>query len=144
MAVSLSPSFRNQVLVMDADAIHIIEAAGALVAALIAFWQNRQKRRAEEDTRQVIAFFDPGDGTVTVPPQSVPARSWKMNDATRRWVLSGHDPANRAALLRQIDEAEKKQQVHYFLTFGDRGGGYYEVEYGLVKGSGCGEEEPPH
>ncbi len=144
MAVSLSPSFRKQVLVMDADAIHIIEMIVALVAALVAYWQRTQKIKAENETRQVIAFFDPKDETVTVPPEAVPARSWKMSDETRRWILVGHDPMNQATLLRQIEEAEKKQQVHYFLTFGDWGGGYYEIEYGLVKGSGCGEEEPPH
>jgi len=110
------------------------------VAALIAYWQNRQKKQAENETRQVMAFFDPKDETVTTPPDSVPARSWKMNDETRRWVLTGHDSINQASLLRQIENAEEKKLMHYYLVFRDRGGGYYEIEYGLMKGSGVGEE----
>jgi len=57
----------------------------------------------------VVAFFDPKDETVTTPPEAVPARSWKMSDETRRWVLVGHDSTNQATLLRQIEEAEEKR-----------------------------------
>ncbi len=123
---------------MDPQLVQIVEMVIALVMAVVAYWQNRQKNKAEDGTRQVVAFFDPGDETVTVPPPAVPARSWKMGDETRRWVLAGHDASNQASLLRQIGEAEEKQLVHYYLTFQDRGGGYYEIEYGLLKGSGAG------
>jgi len=126
---------------MDAEQIQIIEMVVALVAAIVAYWQNRQKNRAEGETRQVVAFFDPKDETVTAPPEVVPARSWKMGDETRRWVLSGHDALNQASLLRQVEEAEEKRLTHYYLTFQDRGGGFYEIEYGLVKGSGVGKQE---
>jgi hypothetical protein len=64
-----------------------------------------------------------------------------MSDETKRWVLSGHDPLNQAGLLRQIGEAEEEKRAHYYLSFQDRGGGYYEIEYGLVKGSGTGKPE---
>ncbi len=124
---------------MDPQLSQIIEMAIALLVAIIAFWQNREKNRAETETRNVIAFFDPKDETVTVPPQAVPARSWKMSDETRRWVLAGHSASAQAELLRQIEEAEGKRLVHYYLTFPDRGGGFYEIEYGLIKGSGVGE-----
>jgi len=111
----------------------------ALVAALVAYWQRTQKIEAKDETRQVVAFFDPKDETVTTPPGAVPARSWKMSDETRRWVLAGHDATNQAVLLRQIEEAEEKRQMHYYLSYLDRGGGYYEIEYGLMKGSGSGK-----
>jgi hypothetical protein len=54
---------------------------------------------------QVVAFFDPKDETVTTPPENVPARSWKMNDETKRWVLAGHDALNQAGLTKQIEAA---------------------------------------
>ena len=87
----------------------------------------------------MIAFFDPKDDTVTTPPAAVPSRSWKMNAETRRWVIAGHDPAVQGDLLRQIDAAEGEQLPRYYLTFPDRGGGFYEIEYGLMKGSGVGK-----
>jgi len=90
---------------MDAELIQILEMVVALVAAIVAYWQNRQKNRAEGETRQVVAFFDPKDETVTAPPDVVPARSWKMGDETSRWVLAGHDALNQASLLRQVEEA---------------------------------------
>jgi hypothetical protein len=124
---------------MDPRLVQIVEMAITLAMAIVAYWQNRQKNEAENETRQVVAFFDTADETVTTPPVAVPARSWKMGDETRRWVLAGHDATNQASLLRQIGEAEEKQLVHYYLTFQDRGGGYYEIEYGLVKGSGVGK-----
>jgi len=126
---------------MDTELVQIFEMMIALAAAIVAYWQNRQKNRAEGETRQVVAFFDPNDETVTALPEVVPARSWKMGDETRRWVLSGHDALTQASLLRQVEEAEKKCLTHYYLTFQDRGGGYYEIEYGLVKGSGIGKPE---
>jgi len=56
-----------------------------------------------------------------------------MGDETRRWVLAGHDTLTRTGLLRQIDDAENKRLIPYYLTFHDRAIGYYEIEYGLMK-----------
>ncbi len=124
---------------MDPQIIQIIEMIAAVVMAIVAYWQRTQKIEAEKDTRQVVAFFDPKDDSVTTPPATVLARSWKMDDETKRWVLSGHDALNQADLLRQIDVAEGQKLTHYYLTFADRNGGFYEIEYGLMKGSGVGK-----
>ena len=124
---------------MDQQLVQIIEMFVALVAALVAYWQRTQTIEAKNETRQVVSFFDPQDERVTTPPGAVPARSWKMSDETRKWVLAGHDAMNQATLLRQIEEAEEKRQTHYYLTYQDRGGGFYEIEYGLMKGSGSGK-----
>jgi len=43
------------------------------------------------------------------------------------------------AETRQIEEAEKEKPTHYYLSYHDRGGGFCEIEYGLVKRSGSGE-----
>ncbi len=65
---------------MDPQIVQIIEMIVAVIAALIAYWQRSQKIAAENETRQVAAFFDPADESVTMPPASVSARSWKMNE----------------------------------------------------------------
>ena len=124
---------------MDPQIVQIIEMIVALVAAIAAYWQRTKKIDAENETQQVVAFFDPKDDTVTTPPVVVPARTWKMDDATKSWVLVGHDALNQVGLLNQIEEAEGKRLMHYYLTFQDRGGGFYEIEYGLMKGSGIGQ-----
>ena len=124
---------------MDSQIIQIIEMIVAVMAAVIAYWQRTQKIEAKNETQQVVSFFDPKDDSVTQPPASVPARSWKMNDETKRWVLTGHDALNQAGLLSQIETAEGQQLMHYYLSYQDRGGGFYEIEYGLMKGSGVGE-----
>ena len=121
---------------MDSQIVQIIEMIVALVAAIVAYWQRTKKIDAENRTREVVGFFDPKDDTVTTPPIIVPSRSWKMDDATKSWVLAGHDSLNQVALLNQIEDAEVNEITHYYLTFQDRGGGYYEIEYGLMKGSG--------
>ena len=124
---------------MDPQIVQIIEMIVALVAAIAAYWQRTKKIDAENETQQVVAFFDPKDDTVTTPPEAVPSRSWKMDDATKAWVLVGHDALNQVGLLNQIEEAEGRRLTHYYLTFQDRGGGFYEIEYGLMKGSGIGQ-----
>jgi hypothetical protein len=50
-----------------------------------------------------------------------------------------HYALNQASLLDQIEAAEVQKLTHYSLTFDDRGGGFYEIEYGLMKGSGVVE-----
>jgi len=139
---------------MEQELIQIFELLVALVAAIAAYWQHRQKSQAvvareealvekevaealqwaaESEKDDVVAYFDPDNDTVTRPPETVPARSWKMSDETRRWVTGGHAPAEQASLLKQIAEAEEKRKMRYIISVPN---GYYEIEYGLVKGGG--------
>ena len=141
---------------IDNELIRIFEMVVALVAAIVAYWQHRQKGRAVEAREEavagmqiaeamrcaaesqrddVIAYFDPADDSVTTPPDAVPARSWKMSDETKRWVLSGHPPDEQASLLKQIAEAEEQKKMRYVISVPHA---FYEIEYGLVKGGGRG------
>ncbi len=141
---------------MENEFVQIFELLVALVAAIAAYWQHRQKSQAveareeavvekevaealqwaaESDKNDVVSYFDPADDTVTKPPESVPARSWKMSDETRRWVTAGHTPDEQASLLKQIAEAEEQKKMRYFISVP---GCFYEVEYGLLKGGGRG------
>ena len=141
---------------MDQELIQILELVAALIAAIVAYWQHRQKTLAEEATDEafagmhlaeaqqweaevakadVVSFFDPQDDRVMEPPEQVPARSWKMSDETRRWVIVGHSPEEQATMLKQIAEAEEKRKMRYIISVPSA---YYKIEYGLVKGGGKG------
>jgi len=82
-----------------------------------------------------VAFIDPQDYRVTKAPDSVPARSWKMSEETKRWVTFNHKPDEQASLLKQIADAEEQMKMRNFISVP---GCFYEVEYGLVKGGGRG------
>jgi hypothetical protein len=141
---------------MDQELIQILEMLAAVVMAVIAYWQNRQKTiavqakdeavagqqlaeaqqwEAEAEKADVVSFFDPQDDRVTQPPENVPTRSWKMNDETKKWVITGHTPDEQASLLQQIADAEDQKKMRYFISVP---GCYYEIEYGLLKGGGKG------
>ena len=111
---------------MEPALTEIIEMAIALLMAVIAYWQHRQKK-------EVVAFFDPTDSRVTTPPASVQSRSWKMDDATKQWLCAGHSAEEQASLLQQVAGAEALGKTSYFISVRS---GYYEIEYGLIKGSG--------
>ncbi|NYT17738.1 MAG: hypothetical protein GKC06_07015 [Methanomicrobiales archaeon] len=111
---------------MEAALTQVIEMAIALLMAVIAFWQHRRKQ-------EVVAFFDPRDSGVTTPPASVPSRSWTMDDATKQWLCAGHSPDEQASLLQQVADAEAQQKTSYIVSVPS---GYYEIEYGLIRGSG--------
>jgi len=141
---------------MEQELVQIFELLVALVAAIVAYWQHRQKSQAveareeeavvekdaeamqwiaESQKNELVSFFDPSDDSVTKPPESVPARSWKMSDETKRWVTFNHTPDEQASLLKQIAEAEEQKKMSYFISVP---GCFYEIEYGLVKGGGRG------
>jgi len=141
---------------MENELVQIFELLVALVAAIVAYWQHRQKSQAveakeealvekeiaeamqwatESQKNELVSFFDPSDDSVTKPPESVPTRSWKMSDETKRWVTFNHKPDEQASLLKQIAEAEEQKKMRYFISVP---GCFYEVEYGLLKGGGRG------
>jgi len=141
---------------MEQDLVQIFELFLALAAAVVAFWQHRQKLVAVDakdealverdlaEARQwetealkdnVISFFDPEDESVVKAPPEVAARSWKMTDETKKWVICGHSPEDQASLLKQIADAEGQKKIQYLISVP---GCYYEIEYGLLKGGGKG------
>jgi hypothetical protein len=79
----------------------------------------------------VISFFDPADDRVTEPPEMVPARSWKMNDETKKWVVCGHSPMDQASLLKQIADVDEQRKTIYIISVP---GCYHEIKYEVGKG----------
>ena len=116
---------------MEQDLIQIFELFLALAAAVVAFWQHRQKLVAVDtkdealierdlaEARQwesealkdnVISFFDPEDESVVKAPPEVAARSWKMSDETKRWIICrahGRGPGIAAEADRGCGRAEE-------------------------------------
>lgn len=105
----------------------VIAAVIAIAGAVFAWWEARQK------TTIVQAFTadTPAANTPAVVA-TLPERSWKMSDSTKRWLTFDATPENKASILEQITKAEADRLTHYFIRFA---GGYYEIEYGLLKGS---------
>jgi hypothetical protein len=118
---------------MEQEIVTLTEGIITLIAALVAWLQHRRAQSSERTTGQVIRYFDPADDTVTAAPDVLPGRSWKMGDATKRWLVFDHTPAEQESLLRQVAESEEKKSGHYTITVAS---GWYEIEYGLIKGSG--------
>ena len=56
-----------------------------------------------------------------------------MDDATKQWLCTGHPPYEQASLLQQVADAEAQQNTSYVVSVPS---GYYEIEYGLIRGSG--------
>jgi len=118
---------------MEQEIITLTEGIITLISALVAGLQHRRAQSSERTQDRIVRYFDPADDTVTEAPDVLPGRSWKMDDATRRWLVFDHTPAEQESLLRQVAENEAKRSGHYTITVPS---GWYEIEYGLIKGSG--------
>lgn len=115
----------------DPELLNILELAVALIMAILALWEKRQADNAEAETKAVIAFYDPNDDSVSTPPSIVPTKTWKMHGETKQWICKGKTAQEKASLLQQIDEAERKNLVDYTITGTTT---YHHINYGLVAG----------
>ena len=128
---------------MDPELTNLIEILITLAAAFIAYVQHMRATKATASanaatatTSQVLSYFDPTDDTVTTAPPEVPGRSFRMTDSTKRWLTFDHSPIEQESLLRQVVEAEAKRLDKYTITVPSA---WYDIEYGLIKGSGKSE-----
>ena len=74
----------------------------------------------------------PAPETPPVVPVPLPGRSYKMTDSVRQWLTFDATPENKEKILARIAEAESQQLDSYRIIFA---GGYYDIEYGNLKGS---------
>jgi len=126
--------------IMEPELTNFIQILIALVASGVAIVQHRRAtsaiadtQQAQQKTEQVLSYFDATDDTVTVAPPEVQGRSYRMADSTKRWLTFDHSPVERESLLRQVAEAEAERLDTYTITVP---AGWYDIEYGLIKGSG--------
>jgi len=56
-----------------------------------------------------------------------------MSDSVKRWLTFDHSSIEQESLLRQVAEAEAEQLDTYTITVPSA---WYDIEYGLIKGSG--------
>jgi carbonic anhydrase len=119
---------------MDAPTLQqLLEALIALILLIYAAWQNRKATAATTEKKEVVAYFTPGEDSVTVAPETLPGRSYKMSDQTKRWLTFDHPVEEQEQLLRQVAEAESEKLATYTITVPSA---WYDIEYGLIKGSG--------
>jgi hypothetical protein len=120
---------------MDPELSEVVELLVMLAAAIIAYIRTVQMKKAENRTAEVVSYFDPDDDSVKTAPADLPQRSYRMSDATKRWLTFDHPPAEQESLLRQVAEAEVRKQDTYTVSVPSA---WYQVEYGLIKASGKG------
>jgi hypothetical protein len=99
----------------------------AIVAAIVAYVKVREA--------QIIkAAYDVSSAESSDPKviAELPERTWKMSDTTKRWLVFDATPENKGKILSQIEAAENEHKVSYQIVFD---GGYYDIEYGLLKAS---------
>lgn len=129
----------------------IASAIMALIFAFLAAWQKQKKEELKEEIaiekdekEAIIRFFDPDDKDIVFPPEPLPERTWKMSEETKRFLVAGHSPFTAAEILQQVEAAERAGKKSYYIKFRDTDkgkAGYYEIEYGLIKGSSTGPIE---
>ncbi|MEI7433554.1 MAG: hypothetical protein WCJ93_04800 [Methanomicrobiales archaeon] len=125
---------------MDPELTNVIELLFAFAAAGFAYIQHRratnaiaETEAAQQKTGQVLSYFDATDDSVSVAPPEVQGRSYRMADSTKRWLTFDHSPVERESLLRQVAEAEAERLDTYTISVPSA---WYDIEYGLIKGSG--------
>ncbi len=112
----------------------LIAAIIALIMAIYGWLQRNAKIEAIRDKEEAISFFDPENDDITESWQvDVPARTWKMSDETKAYILNDLNATDRATVLKQIDAAESKGTTHYVVDFSN---GYFVIDFGLVMGGG--------
>ena len=106
----------------------------ALVAAIIAYLEKKEKDEVVEEKAKIESFYDPQTGN-TPAPESVPARAWKMNEETKKFMIHGESEADQAKLLAQVEVAEAEGKTDYFISYSK---GWYHINFGLIMGSARG------
>lgn len=61
----------------------------------------------------------------------------RMDEETKHFLTFDHSPEDRESLLKQVAEAEEKKLYNFTITVP---GAWYEIENGLIKGSGKGQK----
>jgi len=110
-----------------------VEEIDTIVALLVglagAIYAIYQKNKAAK----TVAAFTPGTVESQTPAivATLPERSWKMSPSTLEWCVFDATPENRKTIIDQINAAEANHETIYQVHFN---GGYYIIEYGLLKG----------
>jgi hypothetical protein len=113
----------------------------AIVAAIEAYWQHKQKKVAESvadenydlyatESARTTALVSPGHATPDIVT-GLPDRAWKMSEDTKRFLTAGALKPYEAEILKQIQQAEDSKKVSYRIFVPN--GVQYEIEYGLLR-----------
>jgi hypothetical protein len=102
--------------------------AAAVYAALKYFLEHREKEK-------VVAFFTDPEEAEKMPDVActLPARSYQMSDAVKKFIVGSESEEDRALILRQIAAAEVAGRIRYEIGYSK---GYYKISYGQIEESG--------
>lgn len=113
---------------------NLIAAIIAVVTAVEAIYQALKGK-------QIVSFYtEPMAEIKPALVEQMPARSWVMSDATRRWVKTGEAESDYKRIDEQIAAAESANLRTYYI---DTSKGWYLIEYGLIKESGAVDAPKP-
>lgn len=115
----------------------VLDALWALLIAAIgwimAYIKAKEVKEAKAETAAVIDYFDPTEKGTEQPPAVIPARTYTMSEETKKWITTGETDADQKSILEQVAANEAKGLATYKVIYSK---GYYDIEYGLIKGSG--------
>jgi hypothetical protein len=101
----------------------------AVIAAIVAYWQNRKKEAIVKIMTDPKAL--PYEDTISLL-NGLPARSYLMSDDTRQWILSSESKEDQDLIEKQVRNAEACKLLSYQVVYSQGG---YQIEYGLIKSS---------
>ncbi len=112
----------------------LIAAVIALITALLAIYETWKNK-------QTVAFYTEPKAVISPRIEAkLPARSYLMDEGTRRWVKAGESDEDQRRIDEQINNAERDGLRTYYI---DTSQGWYLIEYGLIKGGAKGDAPKP-
>lgn len=114
---------------MEPVVVELISVLVTLIAAVVAYIQNQQKK-------EVLKFYDQTvpDAQITVATVGeIPRHTFVMNADTKKFLLAGCTEQEKAQILDQIKEAEDKNLREYYIHYGE--GGMYHIAFGALLAS---------
>ncbi len=114
----------------------IMDAAIPLVIAVVgwvyAYIQSGKADDAIKQTEQVTEYFSTGNAPAPTNTL-IPAKSFKMKQSTKDWLLVSETEPDKVQIVNQIAEAEDAGKTEYTIVTSR---GYYRIEWGALVGSG--------
>lgn len=128
------PEVAEIILALGEDVPDPATVFTALAGLLIAIYQQGGKIVAQikgtpQATQEPVAST-PTPDPVVIPTD--PAAYKKVDDATLRWLTFDATPENKAAIIAQVEAAEKQQLNPYMVRFD---GGFYVIKDGILTSS---------
>ncbi len=112
---------------MDFDIQTILTVIVTILGYILAYLKTNEVKNVQN-------FFDPAS-PVIIPPKNTPTRSYLMSDSVKAFLICGESASDQATMITQVEEAEAAGKIKYTISYSK---GYYNIEYGQIRGGGKG------